>query len=300
MLLAGSAEPEVRDGRGVVLAYPLAQADVELETAGNDHHTAQLVYELLQALYADPAYGQSPPPLPVPSRAPIEAALRARGYEIEGDTAMRRKPGLLGAFRKERVPLPAEARVEELLRLGAAALRKLGGWPSPRALALRGRVPLEAAAWLEGQDHGLRVVGDPPMYKAELTLALAKNLTRQVGFVVDEGFTHAGPAELELEHSGDPGTLEIGVVYPSGNGQSRIEISRTVEYGYQVTQVPIRDLQLAADTQLVLELTGEGNLWIKRVALRPGAVKSGSPAPDRSRDPPPKARPQGGRRSKRR
>jgi hypothetical protein len=298
MLLPGGDEDDARAGRGLVLAYPLSQPDLELMTAGNELHTATLLHDVLEALHADPVFreaaGSGLAPLPVPGRAPLEASLRARGFEVEGDVAVRRGSGFLGGLRKERVQLPAEGTVEDFLRLASAALRAIAGWPTPRSLALRGRMPTAVASWVNGEDRGLRVLGGADLFRDELSLALAPNIVRQVGLAIDDGYTPRGPSELELDHMGGSGELQVTVVYPSERGQERAAVRVTCKPGYTVTVVPMPEHRLEPSRpeagRVALELEGEGTVWIRRLTVRPRPARASSPPP---------AAPRGRRRGRR-
>lgn len=276
LMLAGEDEPDIREGRGVVLAYPLPAADLELGGAGNEALVAALLRDVLEALHADAAFaalrGGAAPQLPVASREPMEEELRARGFTIEGDEAVRRGSGWFGRWRKEYVPLPVEGSVDDFLRLAREALALLGGWHTPRARALGARVPLAEASWVQGEDRGLRLYAGR-MYKDEVSLSLVKGIITQVSFAVDEAFTdgHDGPAELELEYQ-LTAAASLEVVYPSKGGQSRARGDLPYEGGYHELTLPLSKLRFqppGPDSNLIaLEAKGEGSLWIRKLVLR--------------------------------
>ena len=155
LLLPGGAEEEIRRGEGLVLAYPLLPAELLGDDVSNEIIIRQLIYDLLGALKEDLARDEPNHPLcslalPVPSRHVLETQLRARGYSVEGDTAVKKVDkgegfrGLLasvfGSLMGDRLELPPEGTAEDFLALARSALQSLPGWPSARNLALRDRV----------------------------------------------------------------------------------------------------------------------------------------------------------------
>ena len=155
LMLPGDAEVEIRGGSGLILAYPLLPAELITDDVSNEIVVSQLLFDMLSALKEDLEREQAEHPLrgltlPVPSRASLEQQLRSQGYEIEGDTAVRKAAsgegfkGLLasvfGALTSESVQLPPEADVDEMVDLANRVLSSLPGWPPPRARALRERV----------------------------------------------------------------------------------------------------------------------------------------------------------------
>jgi hypothetical protein len=93
--------------------------------------------------------------LPVPNRMTLEQQLMAKGYEIKGDTAIKKMEArggfqgflaaVFGSFMSERLELPPECEVDDFLNLAANTLSALPGWPSPRIEALRSCVKLVPA-----------------------------------------------------------------------------------------------------------------------------------------------------------
>ena len=148
--LAADRVEEIEQGRGVVIAYPVLAPDLQAMSEGNAWFFDQMLYDVLVGLWGDVAR-ESPPParwpeeLPVPDRGDHEAELRARGFAIEGDTAVRRRKGLLGAvlssFVEDRRALPAEGDSDGYVELAREALTAVPGWPPARVSALRARDP---------------------------------------------------------------------------------------------------------------------------------------------------------------
>lgn len=137
-LLPGEAADMIALGRGIVLALPLAPPWLPDCPTSNDLVAAQLIHDVLVALRAELRVDT---PLPVPSRAALEADLIAKGWRIEGDTALRPKStGVLGALRgAEKKVLPRQATLDELVAEARAVLEKMPGVPTPEANALRAR-----------------------------------------------------------------------------------------------------------------------------------------------------------------
>lgn len=146
-LLPGERADAIEAGRGIVLALPLAPAWTLDPVVPNDLVVAQMVHDVLGALRGDLGVADEPP-LPVPSRAALEAQLVAAGWRIEGDAAVRaRGRGMLGAVfgGSERRALPREGTLDELIAEARACLARMPGIPSAEALALQrraGRRPL--------------------------------------------------------------------------------------------------------------------------------------------------------------
>jgi hypothetical protein len=137
-LLPGERGDVIDGGHGSVLAFPLAPAWTLDSLIPNDRVASQIFYDVINALYRDL---KEPLELPVPSRATIDAELKADGFTIEGDTAVRSKrSGILGALMPEREKrtLPREGTLDDYIRAAGLALGKLG-IATPETLALRRR-----------------------------------------------------------------------------------------------------------------------------------------------------------------
>lgn len=138
-LLPGDRADVLALGRGIILALPLAPTWLPECPLSNDLVAAQLLYDVLAALRRELGVKD---PLPVPSRATIEAELVAQGWKIEGDEAVRAKStGLLGALRgSEKKRLPRQGTLDELVAEARAVLANLPGVPTAEAVALRARI----------------------------------------------------------------------------------------------------------------------------------------------------------------
>ena len=146
--LPADGDEEIRQGRGVVIAYPLLPPELILTDVANELFACRLLYDTLSALKSDAEEEKISHPLkqitlPVPSRTLLEQQLQAEGYEIKNDKAVRKaeQSGLLanvfGALLSESLKLPPEGRPEDFIELARLTLKALPGWPSARALALR-------------------------------------------------------------------------------------------------------------------------------------------------------------------
>ncbi|MEW5848945.1 MAG: hypothetical protein AB2A00_09025 [Myxococcota bacterium] len=175
-LLPGDNEAAIRSGEGLVLAYPLMPAELVVTDASNTALVHELLYDLLAALQVDVRKEALRHPLvdrvlPVPSRAALESQLRAEGYQIKGDSAVRRRGafsssgsgsgGMLGAvwgaLTAQKVALPPEGDTATFLELARESLKALPGWPDERSQALSTRVrqgpPLSSVTRIPAPPH---------------------------------------------------------------------------------------------------------------------------------------------------
>ncbi|MEP7339144.1 MAG: hypothetical protein ABI977_15515 [Acidobacteriota bacterium] len=172
LMLPADREEEIRQGRGIVLAYPLLPPELILNDVANEQFASRLLYDTLSALKADIAEEQANHPLrnvtlPVPSRPQLEQQLQTEGYEIKSNTAVKKTKsdggakGLIasvfGALLNDRLELPHEAGTDEFLEIAQLALKALPGWPTARSVALKNLVRL--APLLPAQ---LRSASSPP------------------------------------------------------------------------------------------------------------------------------------------
>lgn len=171
-LLPGDREESLRQGHGVVLAYPLLAGEAALLAGpGNEAVVDEMLYRVLKAVWRDVAR-ESPPPerhpddLPVPSRSAHEWKLMSQGFTISGNRAVRKKKGRLRSFfGAERRRLPPQGHTDLFLQLAQEALRLLPLHPL-RINALGARVPRRQppvqsreAAWaasVEGREHWIQ------------------------------------------------------------------------------------------------------------------------------------------------
>lgn len=158
LMLPADSEDAIRQGQGVVLAYPLLPPELILADVANELFTCRLLYDTMSALKSDAEEEKIPHPLnrttlPVPSRALLEQHLQAEGYEIKGEKAVRNanrnrrdggQAGLLatvfGALLGESLKLPPEGQPEDFLELAKLTLRALPAWPTARSVALKNLV----------------------------------------------------------------------------------------------------------------------------------------------------------------
>ncbi len=195
----------------------------------------KLLYVLLSALRTDQkteAPGKlAAQELPVPSRAELESSLTASGFRVRGDLAERRKAGVLGLFFHDRVVLPPEATVPDLVALARVALAEMPGWPTARSRALHARLSLGEIWWTPQAQAGLAIlsaapftiedgvlvspVGDHPTDKTGHEGRVNKSF-RNLMFAVDGAFS-AASAVLEVEYQDrgkSPENIGIGFTKP--------------------------------------------------------------------------------------
>lgn len=153
LMLPGDTEAEIKRGAGIVLAYPLFPAELLATGAANEIIISQLIYDLLDNLKEDLKREQIAHPLlstvlPVPNRFELEQELQSKGYEIKGDTAIKKNvsaggfKGLLasvfGALTNDELIIPREGTVEDFLLLARQTLHSLQkDFLTSRAIALR-------------------------------------------------------------------------------------------------------------------------------------------------------------------
>lgn len=170
--LPGARVDEIEAGRGLVLAYPLAAAELGGD-AGNEAVVAGLFADLLADLAADLERSGTPlaQAIPVANRAALEKQLTREGWIVKGDRAQRRpalRAGwrrvfgwLFAGFARERRTLPPEGKLDEFVELARIALAALPGWPDSRARVLMNR--LGGAAPLHQPERPIpRAVPAPP------------------------------------------------------------------------------------------------------------------------------------------
>lgn len=147
--------PEVlSQGRAVVLAYATLPSELSPQDSCNEPLVANLLYDLLAATKADAVAAGAEHPLkgcviPVPSRAELERTLLSKGFEVKGDVAVRKSDSsrklagmlatLFGAQDADRMTLPPEGTVDDLLQIGKSILPSFPGFPDARITALRSR-----------------------------------------------------------------------------------------------------------------------------------------------------------------
>ncbi len=158
LMLPADGEHAIRQGQGVVIAYPLLPPELILADVANELFACRLLYDTMSALKSDVEQEKIPHPLnrvtlPVPSRALLEQQLQTEGYEIKGEKAVRKanrnscdggQAGLMatvfGALLGESLKLPPEGQPEDFLELAQLTLRALPAWPTARSVALKNLV----------------------------------------------------------------------------------------------------------------------------------------------------------------
>lgn len=145
---------ELGAGRGLVLAYALMPPDLWFPAPSNEVLIAQILFDLLSGMQKD--FGAKngaevlTETLPVPNRAAVIAGLESDGYEIDGDSAVRKPRGgfkrmLASVVGGDRVAIPPEGTVDDFLGIARAMLEHLEGWPSAAFRTLRTRIRIGGA-----------------------------------------------------------------------------------------------------------------------------------------------------------
>lgn len=153
LMLPGDTDEEIRRGAGIIIAYPLFPAELLAGDAANEIVVSQLLYDLLSRLKEDLEREQIPNPLrsivlPVVNRFNLERELKAQGYRIEGDTAVKKNDSgegfkgflasVFGALRNDNLTLPPEGETDDFLRIAGQTLEHFeNGFPDARIVALR-------------------------------------------------------------------------------------------------------------------------------------------------------------------
>ena len=276
VLLAGESPDELAAGRGVILAY--------------ETNVRKLLHALLSAIRID-QQGEAPgklaeQELPVPSRAELESTLVARGFRVRGDLAERRRPGFLGLFFHERVVLPPEGAVSDLLALARVALSEMPGWPTPRARLLHERVGLAEVSWTPESPAGLSPLSAGSPFTIEdgvLISPVGNHTTQNTGhqgrvdksfrshpFAVDPAFAaHCGPAvALEVEYQDwgtSPENISAGYTMP---GEDKYAGGRSF-----VDTGEWERMTLALDGPEFRGKGAHGDFWIMIKALQPILIR---------------------------
>lgn len=160
VLLPGDRDEEIAQGCGLVMMYPLHPAEMISTGTANELIVAQLLYDILSSLKDDVVRNKVNNPLrsivlPVPNRFVMEQNLAAQGYKIKGDTAVRNKAAMLlpnqnplftgmlqsvfGDIAQDKLELPPEGTVDDLIQIANECIYKLPGWPPQRTVQLRSR-----------------------------------------------------------------------------------------------------------------------------------------------------------------
>ncbi len=140
--LPGEPVEEQTLGRGVVVAYALLPLDAGGLDGGNETCMLQIFDGLVHAFADDlrrhgAQNALTRRPLPVLDRRTLEARLRAEGFTIDGNHALRKT----GLFARERRPLPTEWQIDDVEPVARVALDTLApGFPDARSHALWSRI----------------------------------------------------------------------------------------------------------------------------------------------------------------
>ncbi|KFE63573.1 hypothetical protein [Hyalangium minutum] len=177
-LLPGDRPEVIAEGRGLVLAYPAVPEELQTRSAANDRLVADILYAVLTQLQENAREHSGPEllrlmELPVPSRIQAIADLETRGYEVNGDVAILRKPRgglvgkLAGLLSAEKVKVPQEATAAEFVELARRALGVLPGWPNDAESALRALIrPGNSAPVRTGIVPSLPLTSTPVVQKS--------------------------------------------------------------------------------------------------------------------------------------
>jgi hypothetical protein len=155
VLLPGDRDEEINAGRGLVMMYPLNPAEMINTGSANEIIVSQLLYDVLSSLKDDLVRTKVNNPLrnlvlPVPNRYVMEQDLIGQGYTIKGEVALRSKlvatnqftgvlASVFGDMAADKLDLPPEGTVDDLIKIAQDCIYRLPGWPPPRTLQLRAR-----------------------------------------------------------------------------------------------------------------------------------------------------------------
>ena len=166
IMLPGAPEEEIVAGDGLVLAYPLLSAENMISGTSNEPLLLQILYDVLSALKQDLSAEKQnhfllKTTLPVPSRSLLEEDLKAQGYQIKGDHATRNALGMhlqnpagrpkgfkgllstaFGTFMPDKLELPPEGTLDDLIVIARKVLTSLPQWPPSRTQATMNRIDI--------------------------------------------------------------------------------------------------------------------------------------------------------------
>lgn len=164
MVLPGDRDEEVRQGKGIVIAYPLLPPELLLTDVSNELIVSHMLYDVLAELKDDVVKERINHPLksqilPVPSRSSMELQLEGQGYVVKGNTAVRKiatsdgftgfLASVYGTLMKDKLELPQEGTIGDFIDIARQAIKSLPGWPPPRSAMMRDcvrRVPEDVRA----------------------------------------------------------------------------------------------------------------------------------------------------------
>jgi hypothetical protein len=155
MILPGDRDEETLRGAGFIFAYPLLPPDMMLYGAANEVLVSQYLFDILSGIKEDMEKEGIKAPLrkallPVPSRAALEQELEAQGFQIKGDTAVRKLntsagfSGMLqsvfGSNQHDKLSLPPEGSIDDFIQLAEQVMMSLPGWPPERTKLMRRQI----------------------------------------------------------------------------------------------------------------------------------------------------------------
>lgn len=155
VLMPGDRDEEIASGNGLVMMYPLHPAEMIHAGVQNEIIISQLLYDVLASLKEDVTRQKINNPLrntvlPVPNRFVMEQDLISQGYKIKNGVAIRSKlvstnqfsgvlASVFGDMAADRLELPPEGSVDDLIEIARDCIYRLPGWPPQRTVALRNR-----------------------------------------------------------------------------------------------------------------------------------------------------------------
>lgn len=177
LLLAGEGVEETREGRGLVLAYPVNPLSRSLLDSGNEFPTQNLLLGVLREFCRDLEKHHPEPALrlktlPVPNRGLLLRELEREGYTIEGPRASKPRKGWLGRLFPMKIDIPEEGSLPLYLRLAREALGNMMEWPSELAMAVQDRIDVKRVGWYHGTPMGIWPVAwaESPVREENLSL----------------------------------------------------------------------------------------------------------------------------------
>jgi hypothetical protein len=288
LMLPAAEAKALLAGRGAVLAFPYSPFAAEQGVSGSERLLNDLLHGVLVQVRDDLERSRPGDPLagiaiPHANRGALAAELRARGFGIEGDEAVKPRAGLLGRLFAERIRLPEQGRTEDYLWLARSFLQLFEGWPTARQQALAAQVRLPRVSWSQGHAAGLWPVpwDDAPLRVAEGTLVCdgssLSSSRRRLFFDVDARFArfHRGHMKVTLDCF-DAGRGSLGLEYEGRDervllAEGRLSLDGSERWKTAVFSLPdaafAERIYPGADFWLTHE--GRGGLRLRRVLVEP-------------------------------
>ncbi|MBT9585108.1 hypothetical protein IV102_17325, partial [bacterium] len=137
LVLPGDTEDNLRQGRGMILAYPVPPIELRNLNFSNEEWLKQAFFDCLNIIQNDLKEIKPKAPfslftLPVPSRSMLIAELKQQGYQIVQDRAIAsansgslagRMLKIFGNLTGQGFALPPEATVDDYLKIGRETLQ---------------------------------------------------------------------------------------------------------------------------------------------------------------------------------